>query len=109
MPLRWLLGVPAALFAVGWIAFGIGADSFRRSFGASENALWKSVLPVTVALLFVASVAWPDRRWLMHLTALSALALLLGSVYIARESIVTAAFGTIYSVGWLVFYWRAVW
>ena len=109
MSLRWLLGLPASLFAVGWIVLIAGADSFRRSFGASENAWWKAAVPVVVALCFVASVVWPDRRLLLHFVAILAVALLIGCVFLARETIFAATVGAIYIAGWLLFYYRAVW
>lgn len=56
--LRWLLAIGIVLAAVGFGAFVLLANNFRRSFGASPNNLLIAVIPLIVALL----LAW----WLVR-------------------------------------------
>lgn len=59
--LRWLLAIVIVLAGIGFGAFVLLANNFRRSFGASENNLLIAVIPVVIALL----LAW----WLVRAPA----------------------------------------
>ena len=83
--LRWTLGITAGAFAIGWIFLVMAGNTFRGSLGASQNALWKGVLPVAAA------------------------GVLLASVYLARETLFVAGLGILYSLGWLYFYYQTAW
>jgi hypothetical protein len=107
--LRWILGIAAGVFAVGWVALSAWSNGFRGSFGASANPLWKGVLPVAVALLLLAGLIWPDRRLLLHAGALAATGLLALSLYLSRETMFVAGLGVLYAVGWLFLYYQAAW
>lgn len=56
--LRWLLAIGIVLAGIGFGAFVLLANNFRRSFGASENNLLIAAIPVILAL----AVAW----WLVR-------------------------------------------
>lgn len=56
--LRWSLAIGIVLAGIGFGAFVLLANNFRRSFGASENSLLLAVIPVVVAFL----LAW----WLVR-------------------------------------------
>ena len=107
--LRWFLGTVAAVFILGFFALVTIAGSFRRSFGASDTAAWMTVTPIAIALLCLASVSWPDRRTLLHVTAVGVALLLVGCVLLVRDAPFVATLGAAYSCSWLLFYHRAVW
>jgi multisubunit Na+/H+ antiporter MnhG subunit len=67
--LRWILASATALVMVGFIALLGFADSFRRSFGASENGPLVALLPVTAILVFLAGLIFPGQRALLHVAA----------------------------------------
>jgi amino acid permease len=104
-----MLGVIAALFAVGWVALMAVADSFRRSFGASPKGALVGVLPVVVAVVVLASLCWPGSRALLHVTAVLVAALVVACVLLARAAPFVATLGLAYAAAWLAFYWRAAW
>lgn len=56
--LRWLLAIGIVLAGIGFGAFVLLANNFRRSLGASENNLLIAVIPVILSL----AVAW----WLVR-------------------------------------------
>ncbi|HUQ83878.1 MAG TPA: hypothetical protein VM076_22200 [Gemmatimonadaceae bacterium] len=107
--LRWTIGIITALLAAGWVALDVVGTGFRRSFGASDTSPLLSIVPVVVALLVIASVAWPERRLLLHVVAVVMLALAVGCVFLARETVFVATVGLAYAGLWLLFYYRAVW
>ncbi|MEJ7811977.1 MAG: hypothetical protein WKG32_16310 [Gemmatimonadaceae bacterium] len=109
MGLRWLLGGLAAIVAAGWVALAAGGNSFRRSFGASENAPWVAAVPPIIALVVLASVVWPERRPLLHVTAALIILVLIASALLARQTVFVAALGVLYALAWLWFYYRAAW
>jgi hypothetical protein len=104
MLLRWILGLIGGFFIVGWLLLIAMANSFRGSFGASENPVWKIIGPVAVAILLTAAVIWPDRRLLLHAAAIAALGLLVGSLLLVRTTFFVASLGSIYAVLWFLFY-----
>ena len=106
--LRWTLGVVTALAAGGWVALAAGGSGFRRSFGGSGNPAWMVLLPVVVGALVLASLVWPERRALLHAAAAAMLALVVGCVLLARETLFVAALGLAYAAAWLSYYYRAL-
>ena len=106
--LRWTLGVVATLFAAGWALLVAVAGGFRRSFGASETGWWVGVVPVVAAALALASVVWPERRALLHATAVAMAALLGACVWVARDAPFVATLGVLYVAAWGLFYYHAV-
>ena len=107
--LRWTIGIVTGLATIGWIALVTIAGSFRRSFGASEKSPLLLAASVAGLLLVIASVVWPERRVVLHVVAVLMLALCVGCVLIARETMFVATVGVIYAATWLMFYYRAVW
>jgi hypothetical protein len=105
---RWILGGTAGLVAAFWIAFSIFADGFRRSFGASENAAWKLLVPLAVTVLLAASTLWPAQRALLHVTLVVVLALGVGSLWLMREAPFLATLGVAYSALWVWYYGMAL-
>lgn len=103
--MRFLLGGIAGVLAVVWVGFSIFANNFRRSFGASPNALWKGVLPLVVMLLVVIATLLPQNRLLLHLTSAAMAATAIGCVLILRQAPVLATLGLLYCGVW--FYWAA--
>jgi hypothetical protein len=106
--LRWILGLLGGLFTVGWLVIIVLANSFRGSFGASENALWKVVAPPAIALVLTAALIWPERRLLLHTGAIMAAAVLIGSLLLARTTVFTATLGCLYAGSWLLFYYHSL-
>jgi hypothetical protein len=107
--LRWMLGIVTGVVGVGWLVFVMGADKFRASFGAQGNAPLKTIVPVAVAILILATVFMPEKRLLLHITALVVAGILVASVLLARETVFVATVGVIYCLCWLLYYYRAVW
>ena len=108
MGLRWTIGIATAVIAALWVALAVLGDSFRRSFGASENAPWMFFVPIAVGALVIASVMSPERRTLLHVVAVVMVLLCLGSLWLARETMFVATLGLLYTGMWLTFYWRTV-
>lgn len=106
--LRWVLLLGTALVAVGFVALLVLADGFRRSFGASENGPWILALPLTAMFIFATSLAFPGQRALLHMAALLALALAVGSVWILHESGFIGTLGILYAGSWLAWFWSIV-
>jgi phosphatidylglycerophosphate synthase len=102
--LRIILIVVTSLVALSWIALLTMANGFRRSFGASENAAWKLVLPVAVLTLLLASLLAPNHRWLLHVSAVVVVALVAGCSWLWRESPAMSVLGLSYCALWFVFY-----
>lgn len=107
--LRWILGLPTAAFALGWLFLVTAGDRFRGSLGASPNAWWKGILPVVVAVVLLAGLIWPERRVLLHSGAVAAAGVLAGSLYLTRETVFVAGVGLLYSLGWLYLYYLVAW
>jgi hypothetical protein len=106
--LRWMLGIVAVLALGAFVALSAVAGGFRRSFGASERPVWMAALPIIVGTVIVASLVWPERRPLLHLTAAMVVALVIGCVVIARETVFVSSAGLLFAAGWLWFYYRAL-
>ena len=107
--LRWTIGIITTLLAAAWIALDVIGSGFRRSFGASATAPLLSIGPMIVALLVIASVAWPERRVLLHVVAVVMLALCIGCLFLARETVFVATLGLAYAALWFLYYSRTVW
>ena len=106
--LRWTLLIVTALVAVGWIALLAFADGFRRSFGASDNALWKLIGPLFVMAALLASLTLPGQRVVQHSVAGLAVALAVGCGWLFRQSPGLSITGLIYLGLWFVYYWHAL-
>lgn len=107
--LRWILGSGTALVAMAFVAFVIHADSYRRSFGASENGPLVVGVPLAVMIVFLASLLLPGQRVLLHVAAAAALGLAACSVWILRESVFLGVMGLLYTGLWSAWYWHAAW
>jgi hypothetical protein len=107
--LRWTIGIVTTLVTIAWIAFSALAGGFRRSFGASENSPLLSIVVIAAAALIVSSVIWPERRMLLHVTAVAMLALSVGCLYLTREAPFVATLGLMYAGLWLLYYYRTAW
>ena len=101
--LRWWVGGLALVFAGSFAAFFAFADCFRRSFGASENAKWKLVLPLGVALLFASASLWPESKSLLCLAGVAVIAVTMAAVRIARAAPVLTAVWLLYAAACLWF------
>ena len=104
--LRWTLLVLTVLVAVGWVALLIFADGFRRSFGASENAGWKWVIPLIALAALIFSLALPEQRTLLHNVAVLAVLLAAGCGWLARQSVALSLAGFVYLGLWFAYYWQ---
>lgn len=107
--LRWTIGIVTAVAALGTIVIAVIAGGFRRSFTGSDNSAPLIAGVVIFAALVIASVAWPERRALMHIVALVMLGLCIACVAVARQTVFVATVGILYAASWLTFYYRAVW
>jgi len=107
-PLRWTLGIAAALGTVGWLLLVMAASDFRRSFGASPvDAARAALLPIVMALV-LASVLFPASRGLLHVTA-GVLALgAAGCLLLLKEAPFVATMGLAFLALWFLYYWRSV-
>ena len=104
--LRWSLFVLTVLVAVGWVALLFFADGFRRSFGASENAVWKWMIPLIVMVAFIFSLASPEQRTLLHAVAILAVLLAVGCGWLARQSVALGIAGFVYLGLWFGYFWQ---
>ena len=107
--LRWTLIVVTALLATGWVLLIVWADGFRRSFGASPNAATTLILPVIVMAMILVSLFLPDQKWLQHMVAIAAIAVVAGCFMLMSETVLMAMLGLIYMGLWLLHYWHTVW
>lgn len=106
--LRWFLAASTTLAMIGFVVLLIIADGFRRSFGASENGPLVAILPLTVMMLFLGALLWPEQRALRHVAAIMSLILVGLSIWVLQESFFIGFLGLIYSVLWGLWYWQ-VW
>jgi hypothetical protein len=106
--LRWTIGIVTALAGAGWVALAVGGSRFRQSFGASANPALMTLLPIVAAALVIASVAFPERRLLLHLVAALMAVLIMGCAVIARETLFVATVGALYAGLWFLFYYHTV-
>jgi len=107
--LRWMLAAGTALVAAGFVALLVMADSFRRSFGASDNGPLVMAVPLAVMAVFLASLLLPGQRVLLHVAAAVALGLAACSVWIMRESVFLGVMGLLYAGLWSAWYWHTAW
>ena len=102
-----MLGVTIVVTLL-WVALNVAGDSFRRSFGASENGPLLLGVPLLFVAILVSALFMPDRRVLLHVGAVAAVVILGASLWISRETLFVASLGVAYSAAWLLFYARAV-
>ena len=107
--LRWTIGIITTLATVGWVALVVAGSGFRRSFGASENSPLMSLAAAVAGMLIVSSVIWPERRLLLHVTAVVMLGLAGACIYLARETMFVATIGLAYVAMWFAYYYRTIW
>ena len=101
--LQWTLGTGAALFALGWTAFFVFANTFRRSIGAMPNPRWTGVVPVVVALLLLLSVIFPNDRIVLLLTGIVVIGASVAAMRILRAAPVLAAIWFGYATMWMTY------
>lgn len=107
--LRWTLGLVTTLLLVVYLFLLVAADSFRSSFGASANGPLKAIVPLAIGAILLAGMMMPERRLLLHVGAVTAVGLVAGSLWIARETTFMAGLGICYSAGWLIWYYVVAW
>jgi hypothetical protein len=107
--LRWIIGIITALGAAGFLALVVFGDGFRRSYGASENGLFKVGVTLVIQAALLASIAAPNQRLLLHSVAVVVVSLIAGCLWIYRESAFVGTTGLAYCGMWLGYYWQAVW
>lgn len=107
--IRWLLGIIIVFLGAGLVILFIVGNSFRQSFGASEdNPLFAVLLLVAFAIL-LAGVIFPAQKALLHVGALAALVLVGFCIWMLYyESATVMWFGLIYLAVWLFYYWWTV-
>lgn len=103
--LRWTLGIVTVLVTLLFLAIAVVGGNFRRSFGASDNPL-PAVLTLFASALVLASLVWPEQRMLLHVVAVLMAALVVGSLIVAREALLTGMLGVAYAAAWLSLYFR---
>jgi hypothetical protein len=109
MGLRWTIGIIAAVVGVGFFLLATAGSAFRASFGGSDQGPWVDLAPLLVAFLIVATVLWPDRRVLLHVTAILMAALVIGSGFLMKETVFIGSCGVVFGACWFLFYYRAIW
>ncbi|MFN8548260.1 MAG: hypothetical protein U0527_09950 [Candidatus Eisenbacteria bacterium] len=102
--LRWALGIVTSLFLVAWIALVAFGNSYRRSFGASENGPLLTLAPLLLVTVLLAGLCWPEKRALLHTGAALAVLLLAASTWLLRQSAFGGTLGIFYAAAWLLFY-----
>ena len=108
--LRWILGIAAAVVGGGFIALSILGGGFRKSFGASETHPLGIWLPLLAFAPMVASLVAPTQKPLLHLAAVSALAIAAYCVWqIVSESANVLWVALLYLGLWFVYYLHAAW
>ena len=103
--LRWTLGIVTVLVSAMLLAIAIVGGGFRRSFGAADNPL-PTALALGTSALVLASLVWPAQRLLLHVVAVLMVAIVVGSLLLMREALVTAMLGVVFAAAWLSFYFR---
>ena len=98
-----------ALVAIVYVGLVLQSNSFRRSFGASENGPLVLGIPLVVMLVLLASLLFPAQRALQHVAVVAALSLAACSVWIIRESIFLGIAGLTYCGLWSAWYWNTAW
>lgn len=61
-PVRWIVAAVALLAGAGWLLLLTLANGFRRSFGASENGPFVTLLPLLAALAVLLAATAPLWR-----------------------------------------------
>ena len=103
--LRWTLGIVTVVVTVVFLVIAVVGGNFRRSFGASDNPL-PTVLTLVVSALVLSSLLWPEQRVLLHVVAVLMAAIVVASLFVAREALVTGMLGVAYAAAWLSLYYR---
>ena len=107
--LRWILGAIAILCGGGLVLLTVIGNGFRRSFGASEQNLWWTVLPSLGFLLLVAALVFPGSKPLLHAAALAAGVLMALCIWqLTVETAFPLWCGVVYLALWLVYYGMAL-
>jgi hypothetical protein len=110
LTLRWLLGLTTAALSGGYLFLFLVSNGFRRSFGASENNPLLAILPLTAAVILLASVVTPGTKILLHVAAIMAIALVGFCIWqLVKESAVVMWFALMWLAAWFCFYWHAGW
>jgi hypothetical protein len=105
---RWIVGGIAGLVGALWALLFVFGDTFRRSFGASVNPVWKLLVPLAVIALLVGSTLAPTQRALLHVTLVVVVALGAGSVWLMRETPFVGTLGLAYCALWVWYYSMAI-
>ena len=103
--LRWTLGIVTGFVTVMILAIAVVGGGFRRSFGASDNPM-PTVLTLVAGALVLASLVWPEQRLLMHVVAVLMAVIVVGSLFLMREALLTTMLGVAYAAAWLSLYFR---
>ena len=107
--LRWILGIMTALSAVGLLALVVLGNGFRRSFGASGNGGAKVALLLLLQGALLVSIATPEWAWWLHVSAVGMAGLIVGCLWVCRESVFVGTTGLAYCGLWICYYWQVAW
>jgi len=108
--LRWILGLIAAGFVVGFVALTFLGNAFRKSFGASELSPFFIALPVVGMALLLAAIVFQTHKPLLHLAAAAACGLVVFCLWqIFSEGEAPLWYAVAYLAVWFVFYGLAAW
>lgn len=108
--LRWTLGLNTAFFGGGYLFLFLVSNGFRRSFGASEDNPLLMILPLAATALLLGSVLFPAQKALLHIAAVTAVALVAFCIgALIKESATVMWFALLYFAAWFIFYWLTAW
>lgn len=106
--LRWTLGLTTAFLGSGYLLLLVVSNSFRRSFGASDNNPLLAILPLTAAALLLGGILFPAQKMLLHIAALAGVALAGFCIWtLIKEAATVMWFALFYLTAWFTFYWLA--
>lgn len=109
MTLRWILGVPTALAAGGWLVLAAWADTFRQSWGASKNSGLTVFGPFGALAALLASLVFPQQRILLHAVAAGVALLVAESIMLFPKASGLGVTMLVYCGLWLTYYGLAAW
>lgn len=107
--LRWILGIPTALAAGGWLLLAAWGNSFRRSWGASENSGLTVFAPFVAMAALLASLIFPQQRLLLHAVAAGVALLVAESLLLVPRASGLGVSLLVYCSLWLCYYGLAAW
>jgi hypothetical protein len=107
--LRWILGIPTFLAAGGWLLLAAWGDSFRRSWGASENSGFLVFGPFLAMAALLATLLFPQQKPLLHAVASGVVLLAVASCMLLPRAPGLAVTILAYCALWFCYYHMAAW